>query len=308
MTTILEISSINILWLQISQITSPSEAVSSQVDLVQGIIQAFILGIVQGITEFLPISSTAHLLIVTKVFGWKELGDKDFVDAIQFGSVIAILWYFWSVISSLVKGAIKAFKNKDWEREDWKIVVGIAAGTIPALTIGFVFKDVIPESSLIIAIMSIIMAFLLGLAEKIGTRKRGFDVLEIRDGILVGLGQTLALVPGVSRSGSTLTTGLFLGLKREAAAKFSFLLGFPTLTIATLYKSLKIFKMFQAHELPDNIVILLIIGIISTFIFSYLSIAFLIKYLQTKNTLVFVWYRLAFGISILLAIAAGWPG
>jgi undecaprenyl-diphosphatase len=263
---------------------------------------------VQGITEFLPISSTAHLIIVTKVFGWKELGSKDFVDAIQFGSVIAILWYFWAVISSLVKGAITAFKTKDWESEEWKIVVGIAVGTIPALTIGFLLKDVIPESSLIIAIMSIIMAILLGLAEKIGSRKRGFATLEIRDGILVGLGQTLALVPGVSRSGSTLTTGLFLGLEREAAAKFSFLLGFPTLTIATLYKSLKIFKMFQSGELPDNIVILLIVGIISTFIFSYLSIAFLIKYLQTKNTLVFVWYRLAFGISILLAIAAGWPG
>jgi undecaprenyl-diphosphatase len=245
---------------------------------------------------------------VTKVFGWKELGSKDFVDAIQFGSVIAILWYFWAVISSLVKGAITAFKTKDWESEEWKIVVGIAVGTIPALTIGFLLKDVIPESSLIIAIMSIIMAILLGLAEKIGSRKRGFATLEIRDGILVGLGQTLALVPGVSRSGSTLTTGLFLGLEREAAAKFSFLLGFPTLTIATLYKSLKIFKMFQSGELPDNIVILLIVGIISTFIFSYLSIAFLIKYLQTKNTLVFVWYRLAFGISILLAIAAGWPG
>ena len=308
MTTILEVNSTNLLLLQLLQVGVPTQAATSQVDLVQGVIQAFILGIVQGITEFLPISSTAHLIIVTKVFGWKELGSKDFVDAIQFGSVIAILWYFWAVISSLVKGAITAFKTKDWESEEWKIVVGIAVWTIPALTIGFLLKDVIPESSLIIAIMSIIMAILLGLAEKIGSRKRGFATLEIRDGILVGLGQTLALVPGVSRSGSTLTTGLFLGLEREAAAKFSFLLGFPTLTIATLYKSLKIFKMFQSGELPDNIVILLIVGIISTFIFSYLSIAFLIKYLQTKNTLVFVWYRLAFGISILLAIAAGWPG
>ena len=156
--------------------------------------------------------------------------------------------------------------------------------------------------------MSIIMAILLGLAEKIGTRKRGFDSLQIRDGILVGLGQTLALIPGVSRSGSTLTTALFLGLERDTAAKFSFLLGFPTLTIATLYKSLKIFKLFQAQQLPDNIVGLLIVGIISTFIFSYLSIAFLIKYLQTKNTLIFVWYRLAFGSVYFIAIAAGWKG
>jgi undecaprenyl-diphosphatase len=271
-------------------------------------IQAFILGIVQGITEFLPISSTAHLLIFTKVFGWKELGSKDFVDAIQFGSVIAIVLYFLSMIHSIVKGGIEALKDKDWQREEWKILVGIVVGTMPALIFGFLLKDVLPESSLIIAIMSIIMALVLALAEKIGTRKRDFDSLQIRDGILVGLGQTLALIPGVSRSGSTLTTALFLGLERETAAKFSFLLGFPTLTIATLYKSLKIFKSFQAHELPDNIVGLLIVGIISTFIFSYLSIAFLIKYLQTKNTLIFVWYRLAFGSVILAAIAAGWKG
>ena len=271
-------------------------------------IQAFILGIVQGITEFLPISSTAHLLIVTKVFGWKELGSKDFVDAIQFGSVIAIVFYFWSLIYTIVKGGIEALKNKDWQREEWKILVGIVVGTMPALIFGFLLKDILPESALIIAIMSIIMALILALAEKIGTRKRGFDSLQIRDGILVGLGQTLALIPGVSRSGSTLTTALFLGLERDTAAKFSFLLGFPTLTIATLYKSLKIFKLFQAHQLPDNIVGLLIVGIISTFIFSYLSIAFLIKYLQTKNTLVFVWYRLAFGSAILVAIATGWKG
>lgn len=271
-------------------------------------IQAFILGIIQGVTEFLPISSTAHLLIATKVFGWKELGSKDFVDAIQFGSVIAIVGYFWSLISSVVKGGITALKEKDWQREEWKILVGIAVGTMPALIVGFLLKDILPESALIIGIMSIIMAILLGLAEKFGTRKRGFESLQIRDGILVGLGQTLALIPGVSRSGSTLTTALFLGLERETAARFSFLLGFPTLTIATLYKSLKIFKLFQAQALPDNIVGLLIVGIISTFIFSYLSIAFLIKYLQTKNTMIFVWYRLAFGSVILLALVAGWKG
>ncbi|MGM3304619.1 undecaprenyl-diphosphate phosphatase [Anabaena sp. WFMT] len=311
MAIILATGSIDLLflvWGQILQVGVPSEATTNGVNLVQGLMQAFILGIVQGITEFLPISSTAHLLIVTKVFAWKELGSKDFVDAIQFGSVLAILWYFWTLISSILKGAIKTLKDKDWEREEWKITVGIAVGTIPALTIGFLLKDVLPDSALIIAIMSVVMAILLGLAEKIGTRKRGFDSLQIRDGILVGLGQTLALIPGVSRSGSTLTTALFLGLERETAAKFSFLLGFPTLTIATLYKSLKIFKLFQAQELPNNIVLLLIVGIISTFIFSYLSIAFLIRYLQTKNTMVFVWYRLAFGTAILLAIAFGWQG
>lgn len=311
MATILEAGGMDLLFPlsgQLLQVGVPSEAATGGVNLIQGLIQAFVLGIVQGITEFLPISSTAHLLIVTKIFGWKELGSKDFVDAIQFGSVIAILWYFWSLIYSLIQGAIKALKNKDWQQEEWKITVGIVVGTMPALILGFLFKDVIPESALIIAIMSIIMAILLGLAEKLGTRKRGFNSLQIRDGILVGLGQTLALIPGASRSGSTLTTALLLGLERDAAAKFSFLLGFPTLTIATLYKSLKIFKLFQAQQLPDNIILLLIVGIVSTFIFSYLSIALLIRYLQRKDTLIFVWYRLAFGGVILLAIAAGWNG
>ncbi|MBK1988893.1 undecaprenyl-diphosphate phosphatase [Sphaerospermopsis aphanizomenoides BCCUSP55] len=302
MATILELSSMGLLSSQLLAVAENTAKITPEW------LQAFILGIVQGITEFLPISSTAHLLIVTKIFAWKELGSKDFVDAIQFGSVLAILLYFWSLISSLVKGAIAALKEQDWEREEWKITVGIAVGTIPALLVGFLLKDILPESALIIGIMSVVMAILLGLAEKIGTRKRGFDSLQIRDGILVGLGQTLALIPGVSRSGSTLTTALFLGLERDTAAKFSFLLGFPTLTIATLYKSLKIFKQFQEQQLPDNIVLLLVIGIVTTFIFSYLSIAFLIRYLQTKNTYVFVWYRLAFGSAILCAIASGWQG
>jgi undecaprenyl-diphosphatase len=300
MTTLFELCSTNLL-------SAPMLAVAENLEkLTPGWLQAFILGIVQGITEFLPISSTAHLLIVTQVLGWQELGAKDFVDAIQFGSVIAILWYFWQDVSKIVKGGIKALQAKDWENEEWKILLGICVGTMPALIFGFLLKDVLPDSPFIIAIMSVVMAILLGLAEKIGTRKRGFDSLEIKDGILVGLGQTLALIPGASRSGSTLTTSLFLGLERDTAARFSFLLGFPTLTVATLYKSLKIFQQFQEGLLPDNIVLLLVIGIISTFIFSYLSIAFLIRYLQTKNTFVFVWYRLAFGIAILLALANGW--
>ncbi len=267
-------------------------------------IQAFVLGIVQGITEFLPISSTAHLLIVTKVLAWKDLGSKDFVDAIQFGSVIAVLIYFWSDISNLIKGGIAAITKKDWQREEWKILVGIAVGTLPALVIGFAFKDVIPETPLVIAIISIVMALLLGLAEKVGSRKRGFNLLQISDGILVGLGQTIALIPGASRSGSTLTTGLFLGLERPTAARFSFLLGLPTLAIATLYKSLKIFT--ASDVLPANILGLLVVGIISTFIFSYLSIAFLLRFLQTNDNWVFVWYRLAFGSALLIAIATGW--
>ncbi|MFM7448787.1 MAG: undecaprenyl-diphosphate phosphatase [Leptolyngbyaceae cyanobacterium] len=262
-------------------------------------IDAIILGLVQGITEFLPISSTAHLLIVTRLLGWQSLGEKYFVDAIQFGSVIAVLLYFWSDLKQIISGAWNAYQQKDWNREEWKILVGIGIGTLPALFFGFLFRDSIPESPLVIALASIVMALLLGLAEKIGRRKRGFDQLEVKDGLLVGLGQTLALVPGVSRSGSTLTTGLFLGLQRETAARFSFLLGLPTLAIATLFQARKAFGHIETF-------IPLIFGTISAFIFSYLAIAWLLRYLQRQSTWVFVWYRLAFGVAILAAIATGW--
>jgi len=272
----------------------PDPTVSNGSNLLVGIFQAIVLGIVQGITEFLPISSTAHLLIFRDVFHWSQ--QKYFIDAIQFGSVIAVVMYFWKDIQQILTGGLSAFQQKDWEREEWKLLVGIAVGTVPALVGGLLLKDKLPESPLVIAVMSIVMALLLGLAEKIGTRKRGFDVLEIKDGILVGLAQMVALFPGASRSGSTLTVALFLGLERQTAARFSFLLGIPTLTIACLYQSRKAFGNV------DDLIPLLV-GIVSAFIFSYLSIAWLLKYLQTKNTLVFVWYRLAFGATLLVAIA-----
>lgn len=264
------------------------------------LIQAFILGIVQGITEFLPISSTAHLIIFTDIFHWRTVWDKAAIDAIQFGSVLAVLWYFRQDIFKILTGAWSAFQQKNWQQEEWKILVGIAIGTIPALAGGLLLKvlGVELDRAIIIAIASIAAALLLGLAEKIGIRKRGFDQLQISDGILVGLGQMLALFPGVSRSGSTLTTALFLGLKRETAARFSFLLGIPTLTIATL---------IQAKDVLDkgNMLLPLLVAIASTFVFSYLSIAWLLKFLQRHDTWIFVWYRIALGVALLIAIANG---
>jgi undecaprenyl-diphosphatase len=261
--------------------------------------EAFVLGIVQGITEFLPISSTAHLLVFTKVMGWTTVGQKYFVDAIQFGSVIAVVMYFWSDIRHILTGSWAAFQQKTWQREEWKLLVGIAVGTLPALIGGFLLKDMLPESVQVIAVMSIVMALLLGLAEKVGRRKRKFDDLQIRDGVLVGLGQMIALFPGASRSGSTLTAALFLGLERQTAARFSFLLGIPTLTIATLYQASKAFGSI------DNL-IALAIGITSSFIFSYLAIAWLLNFLKTKSTWVFIWYRLGFGVMLLTSLGLGW--
>jgi undecaprenyl-diphosphatase len=266
------------------------------------ILQALFLGLVQGVTEFLPISSTAHLLVTTKAFGWQQLGQKDYADAIQFGSVIAVLIYFWKDITTVVTGGVAGIARQDWQNIDVKIFVGIAVGTLPALILGYLGKDILPDSAQIIAIMSIVMATLLLIAERFSTHQRGFERLEIKDGFLVGLAQAIALIPGASRSGSTLTAGLFLGLDRQTAARFSFLVGLPTLAAATLFKAVKIFK---GNELP---IVYLAVGTISTFIFSYISIAFLLNYLKTKNTMLFVWYRYAFGASILIALAAGWKG
>ncbi|WP_348251955.1 undecaprenyl-diphosphate phosphatase [Leptolyngbya sp. FACHB-1515] len=262
--------------------------------------QAIVLGIVQGITEFLPISSTAHLIIFTDIFHWRTVWNKAAIDAIQFGSVLAVIWYFRRDIYKILTGAWSAFQHKDWQREEWKILVGIAIGTIPALAGGLILKalDVELDQSLLIAVMSIAAALLLGLAEKIGIRKRGFDQLQILDGVLVGLGQMVALLPGASRSGSTLTAGLFLGLKRETAARFSFLLGIPTLAIATLVQTGAVIE-------NRDMMLPMLVGIISTFIFSYLSIAWLLKFLQRQSTWIFVWYRIALGIALLIAIAGG---
>lgn len=287
-------------WYPLMAAATQASTAASEVNIIETVFQSFVLGIVQGITEFLPISSTAHLLVFTRLFGWETTGQKTFVDAIQFGSVIAVVWYFWADIRQILTGAWAAFQGKDWQREEWKILVGIAVGTIPALGVGFVLKklNLLPDGVLIIAIMSIVMSLLLGLAENVGTRKRGFDDLQIKDGVLVGIGQMIALLPGASRSGSTLTTALFLGLERQTAARFSFLLGIPTLTIATLVEA--------KDSLSDSQILLpLIVGIVSAFIFSYLSIAWLLRFLQRQSTWVFVWYRLAFGAALLAALAGG---
>ncbi|TBR60142.1 undecaprenyl-diphosphatase [Westiellopsis prolifica IICB1] len=274
-------------------------AVAGESNLIGKILQGFILGIVQGITEFLPISSTAHLIIFRDVLGWKVTWSKAAIDSIQLGSVFAVIIYFWKDIRNILGGAWFAFQHKEWQRSEWKMFVGIAIGTFPALLGGLVLKilDVELESSLMIAGMSIVMATLLGLAEKFGSRKRGFKEVEIKDGIIVGFGQMIALLPGASRSGSTLTTALFIGLQRETAARFSFLLGLPTLAIATAVQTKDVLQ--ESHMfLP------LLIGIVSTFVFSYLSIAWLLKFLQRRSNWVFVWYRLGFGVAILGAIGA----
>lgn len=271
------------------------------------ILQAIVLGIVQGLTEFLPISSSAHLKVVPLALGWADPGVA-YTAVIQLGSIVAVLWYFWKDLTNIAIGGFKAIRRSDYESQEFRMALGIGLGTIPIIFFGLLIKILVPDfdksplrSLGAIAIASIVMSLLLAIAEKTGKRERDYEKLDIKDGILMGLAQAMAIIPGVSRSGSTLTAGLFLGLQRAAAARFSFLLGIPAITLAGLVE----LKSALGEGASDAGVVALIVGTISAFIFSYISIAWLMKFLQTQNTWVFVWYRLAFGVAILTALAGG---
>ncbi|MEA5595517.1 undecaprenyl-diphosphate phosphatase [Rivularia sp. UHCC 0363] len=269
--------------------------------------QGIVLGFVQGATEFLPISSTAHLKVVPVALGWGDPGVA-FSAVIQLGSIAAVIWYFWGDLTRVLTGAWIAIARKDYQNTDFRIAVGIAIGTLPILFLGVLVKygfkefyDNSVRSLTVIAIVSIIMAVLLGLAEIKGTRGRNFEKLRMTDGILMGCAQALALVPGASRSGSTLTAGLFMGLERETAARFSFLLGIPAITLSGLVELKGLLEVGAGSSgMPT-----LIAGVISSTIFSYLAIAWLVKFLKTRSTWIFVWYRLIFGIAILAGLSFG---
>ncbi len=270
-------------------------------------LQAIFLGFVQGATEFLPISSTAHLKVVSVALGWGDPGVA-FSAVIQLGSMAAVLRYFWKDLSRIVKGANRAMLLSDYMDFDFRLCIGIIFGTLPIVLCGIIIKIFIPDfdnsplrSMSAIAIASIVMSILLGLAEKFSKRQREFEHLTMNDGLLMGVAQALALIPGVSRSGWTLTTGLFLNLERETAARFSFLLGIPAISLAGLVQ----LQDFFATGIDGNQIASLVAGIISSTIFSYLAIAGLLRFLKTQTTWVFVWYRLIFGILILAGIAMG---
>lgn len=274
--------------------------------------QAFVLGIVQGLTEFLPISSSAHLKVVPAIFRWNDAG-VSFDAVIQLGSIVAVVSYFWKDLSNITIGSIEAIRSKQYKSQEFKLATAIALGTIPILFGGLLIKVLVKDydnsplrSLTAIAIASIFMSSLLALAEIFGQRgksdKRHFQRVRVIDGILMGLAQTMALVPGVSRSGSTLTAGLFLGLDRVAATRFSFLLGIPAITIAGVVEFLSIVK----KGFGDVGVAQLVIGLFSSVIFSYLAIAWLLKFFQTHTTWVFVIYRLLFGAFLLTGVGLGW--
>ena len=266
-----------------------------------------VLGVVQGLTEFLPISSTAHLKVVPVLVGWGDPGIAA-TAVIQLGSMLAVIAYFRKDLAAVIQGISAAILRGQWREPEARLGIAMTVGTGPILFAGLAIKLFWPgyETSTLrglpsIALVSIVMALLLALAERFGSRCKQFPLVKGRDGLVVGLAQMLALIPGVSRSGSTLTASLLDGWKREDAARFSFLLGIPAITLAGLV------ELRDALSSPESAGVLpMLVGVGSAAVVSWLAIDWLLNYLQRNTTWIFVVYRLVFGL-LLLAWWAG-PG
>ncbi len=260
-----------------------------------------LLGVVQGLTEFLPISSTAHLKVLPLLAGWGDPG-VSVTAVIQLGSIIAVVFYFRRDLKCLLMGLSKGLLSQNWREADSKLGLAIFIGTIPILFAGMGVKffwdgyeNSVLRSIPSIAIASIFMAGLLAIAERQGRRIKSINEIQGIDGLVIGLGQVLALIPGVSRSGITLTTALLAGCRREDAARFSFLLGVPSITLAGIVQLKDAFRFNSIYELLP-----LSLGILSATLVSWFAIDWLLKFLQRNNAWVFVFYRLVFGIVLII--------
>jgi undecaprenyl-diphosphatase len=269
------------------------------------ILQAIVLGIVQGLTEFLPISSTGHLRIVPAFLGWEDPGTA-FTAVVQTGTMLAVLLYFRADLARIARAWTASLRDRSRRGElDARLGWYILLGTIPIAIIGLLARDQIRTSArslTLIAIALIVLGLVLLLAERVGRRERGIESLTRRDGIVIGCAQALALVPGVSRSGATITAGLFLGLDRVAAARFSFLLSIPAVVLSGLFelRGLVDGSAVGAAGLGETAVATAL-----AFVSGYAAIAFLLRFLETHTTLVFVGYRVVLGVVVLALVGGG---
>jgi len=269
------------------------------------LLQSIFLGFLQGLTEFLPISSSAHILIFPALFGWEDPGAA-FTAVIQLGTEAAVLIYFrkdlWQIgttwLASLRRPELRPDLNA---RMGWYLI----AATIPIAILGFVFQDQIETAARnlwLVGSMLIVFGIVLGLADNVGSRSRTVGDLSVRDGILIGLAQSLALIPGVSRSGSTISAGLFLGLQRADAARFSFLLAIPAVMLSGFFQ---LYKILAGKEAVGEPLINVAVATVVAFIVGYAVIAWFLSYLTHNSFALFVGYRLVLGTGVLILLAAG---
>lgn len=273
------------------------------------IFEAILLGIIQGLSEFLPISSTGHLTVAGKLMSLISTEHPEqwtaFIAVIQLGTMLAVLVYFWKDLIAIVKdfvndNLIKPVKYSE-QKQNSKIGWLIIIGTIPVVIIGLAFKDAIEgaltKNLYVIASSLIILALILALAEKTAKFKKNIENVTLLDSVIIGIAQALSLIPGSSRSGTTITAGLFVGLNREAAARFSFLLSIPAVLASGLL------QLYEALKFIDqSMTISIIIATIVSGISGYLAIDFLLKFLKKNSTFLFIYYRIALGIFILILL------
>lgn len=269
-------------------------------------VQVAILGVIQGISELLPISSTAHMRIVPAILGWHDPGSA-FSAAMQLAALAAVVSYFWRDVREVTVGSITAVRERNFSSPSFRLGVAIVLATIPIGIAGLALAPVLnacgsPLRSLsVIGYACIAMGVLLAVAELSCRHRRTVGEMRLRDALIVGLAQVGALIPGVSRSGSTLTAALFLNFKREEAARFSFLLGLPAIALAGLKELLVLFHL----HMPAETWMLLIFGLVVASVSAFGAIWGLMKFLERFSTWPFIVYRIALGIFLLVAVHNG---
>ncbi|BDS48964.1 undecaprenyl-diphosphate phosphatase [Rhodoluna sp. KAS3] len=271
---------------------------------------AVILGIIQGLTEFLPISSSAHVQIAQQALGLGDMSKPQltaFIATIQLGTELAVLLYFWRDIVRIIRAFFGSFSKRRPQTieaaKDAKMGWLIILGSLPVVVIGLVFQDLIENqlrSLWVIGVTLIVFGLLLGAADRYGKRKKGIDSLTTRDGLLFGMGQALAVIPGVSRSGGTISVGLMMGYSRQAAARYSFLLAIPAVIASGFYQFAKTYQDLATADLAATAVATLV-----SFGVGYSVIVVLLKYLNRGSFLPFVIWRVALGSTLLVLLSTG---
>jgi undecaprenyl-diphosphatase len=266
-------------------------------------LEVVVLGLVQGLTEFLPISSSAHLRIVSEVFFGRDAGAA-FTAVTQLGTEAAVLIYFARDIGRLTMAWLRGLTNRDARLDpDYRLAWLVIVGTLPIGLLGLAFEDQIQTAARnlwLIATTLVAFGALLGLAEWVGRQKVDLERMSVGQGLGLGLAQAMALIPGVSRSGGTITAGLFLGLTRQAAVRFSFLLAIPAVVASGIFQLPDVFRG-DGPSGPQLVVATLI-----AFGVGYAAIAWLLRYIEHHSVYVFVWYRIALGAVLFAALGAGW--
>ncbi len=267
-------------------------------------LQVVVLSIVQGLTEFLPVSSSGHLRIVSELF-WGEDAGASFTAVIQLGTELAVLVFFAKDIGRIIAAWFKGLFDKTKRGFDYRMGWMVIVGTIPVGLAGILLKDLIRENFRnlwITATVLILFSFVFILAERYGKKSRGFEELTMKDAIVMGLWQCLALIPGVSRSGGTISGGLFHNLDREVATRFSFLLAIPAVLASGLFSLPDAFDP-QAGQAASGIQLLVGSGI--AFVLGYISIAWLLKFVSNHSFAWFAAYRIPLGLLVMLLLATG---